>query len=50
MTIMDKTTIKIWKETRKKLKILAAKVEKPMTQLLDELVDEALQKELEKGG
>jgi len=38
---MDKTTIKIWKRTRTKLKILSAKSEKPMTQLIDELVEKA---------
>lgn len=42
VTSMDKTTIKIWKSTRRKLKILAAEKEKPMTQLVDELVNNAL--------
>ena len=48
MDNMDKVTIKVWKSTRTKLKVLAAGFEKPMTQLLDELVDAAVKENLEK--
>lgn len=38
------TTIKINNDTRKKLKLLAALLDKSMIEVMDELVDEALQK------
>ena len=40
---MKHTTIKIWVETRRRLKILAALRGKAMVQILAELVDEALE-------
>ncbi len=42
ITDMDKTTMKIWKSTRRKLKILAANSEMPMTRLLDYLVNKEI--------
>lgn len=38
------TTIKINEETRKKLKLLAALLDKTMIEVLDQLVTEALEK------
>ena len=38
------TTIKINEETRKKLKVLAALLDKTMIEVLDQLVNEALEK------
>ncbi len=38
------TTIKINEETRKKLKLLAALLDKTMIEVLDQLVNEALEK------
>lgn len=38
------TTIKVRTDTRKKLKLLAALLDKSMMDVLDELVDEALRK------
>lgn len=38
------TTIKVHTDTRKKLKLLAALLDKSMMDMLDELVDEALKK------
>jgi len=43
MANMDKTTMKVWKATRKKLKILAASLDMPMTRLIDNLVSGALE-------
>ena len=43
ITNVDKTTMKVWKSTRKKLKILAASLDMPMTRLIDNLVSEALE-------
>jgi len=43
MVNVDKTTMKVWKSTRKKLKILAASLDMPMTRLIDNLVSEALE-------
>jgi len=43
MANVDKTTMKVWKSTRKKLKILAASLDMPMTRLIDNLVSEALE-------
>lgn len=41
---MDKTqvTIKIWKSTRKKLRKLYAELDKPMVEILNDLIDEKL--------
>ncbi len=36
---MAKVNMKVWPDTRRKLKILAANSEMPMTKLLDILVD-----------
>jgi predicted transcriptional regulator len=44
------TTIKIHTDTRRKLKILAALLDKSMTDVLDELVTEALEKAQSGGG
>lgn len=38
------TTVKIYEETRKKLKLLAAILDKTMLEVLDQLVTEALAK------
>ena len=38
------TTIKIYEETRKKLKLLAAILDKTMLEVLEQLVSEALEK------
>lgn len=38
------TTVKIYEETRKKLKLLAAILDKTMLEVLDQLVTEALTK------
>ena len=42
------TTIKINEETRKKLKLLAALLDKTMIEVLDQLVNEALKEVLAK--
>ncbi len=39
---MKHTTIKIWVETHRKLRILAALLNKSMVEVLDNLVNEAL--------
>ncbi len=44
------TTIKIHTDTRKKLKLLAAMLDKSMIEVLDSLVDEALKKAQEGSG
>lgn len=38
------TTIKIYNETRKKLRLLAALLDKSMVEVLDQLVTDALEK------
>lgn len=38
------TTVKIYEETRKKLKLLAAILDKTMLEVLDQLITEALAK------
>lgn len=44
MVTMIMTTVKIYEETRKKLKLLAAILDKTMLEVLDQLVTEALAK------
>lgn len=43
-----KTTIKIWTDTRRKLRLLAVMLDKSMMQCFDDLVSEALEKQKEK--
>lgn len=43
------TTIKVHADTRRKLKLLAALLDKSMIEVLDSLVDEALKKAQEGG-
>ena len=44
MVTMIMTTVKIYEETRKKLKLLAAILDKTMLEVLDQLITEALAK------
>ena len=44
MKVETYRTMKIWNSTRKLLKLLAAKKDKPMTEILDSLVKEAIEK------
>ena len=45
-----KNTIKIWHETRLKLKKLSAILDKPMVKILDDIVTKLLNKEEGNGG
>ena len=40
----DKTTIRIWKNTQRELKLLAERCGIPMTQVLDRLVSEEIER------
>ena len=41
----DRVTIKIWKDTRRKLKLLSAMLDKSMMECIDELIEEELKKQ-----